>query len=270
MAGEDCNDPDGAKPSRSGTQRRTRHTKTHVSEQRLEELTSELFQLHDLNGNGLLEEAELIRLNEQIAILHHGNDCDTMEVRSKYQELFRTKLDPNGHAVPYAIFRSYAYEVLDALDTDSEAQEMILEQFVAEARSGRQAIGLSGFPGDRSQDSFFPPPLNLFQQDTAPAIDTHTANNVCRWFPECQILPPYQGGLSAGRLVQAASSARGPTMPPVRVVRGAGLPPGMPSHQVGCLGAPGVVWRVPTSGPPSFVPSYQPSLVVGTPGLGGW
>ncbi|CAK0823612.1 unnamed protein product [Prorocentrum cordatum] len=33
-------------------------------------------------------------------------------------------------------------QVLDGLDTDPEAQEMILEQFVEEARSGRKAFAL--------------------------------------------------------------------------------------------------------------------------------
>merc|ERR1712241_632268 len=99
----------------------------------------DLFQVHDLNGNGLLEEHELISLNEKIAILHHGKDINAHEVRAKYKELFRAKLDPDGQPVAFGKFREYAQEVLDGLDNDPEAQEMILEQFVAEAVLGRQA-----------------------------------------------------------------------------------------------------------------------------------
>ncbi|CAK0823616.1 unnamed protein product [Prorocentrum cordatum] len=35
----------------------------------------------DLNGDGVLEEGELVRLNEQIALLHHGEEADTAAVR---------------------------------------------------------------------------------------------------------------------------------------------------------------------------------------------
>mmetsp|Transcript_88553 Transcript_88553/g.190110 ORF Transcript_88553/g.190110 Transcript_88553/m.190110 type:complete len:405 (+) Transcript_88553:77-1291(+) len=123
--------------------RRREGAKTPEPE-RLESLTRELFRLHDLNGNGVLEEAELVRLNEEIAILHHGTDMDTEPVRSKYRDLFRSKLDPEGKPVPYQIFHKYAREVLNGLDTDPEAQEMILEQWAAEAQSGRQACSLPG------------------------------------------------------------------------------------------------------------------------------
>lgn len=108
--------------------------------QHLEELFVELFHLHDLNGNGVLEEIELIKINEKIAFLHYGKDIDTSEVWAKYKAVFRAKLDPNGEPVPYEKFRAYAREVLDGLDKDPEAQEMILEQFVAEAHSGREAF----------------------------------------------------------------------------------------------------------------------------------
>mmetsp|Transcript_42308 Transcript_42308/g.90883 ORF Transcript_42308/g.90883 Transcript_42308/m.90883 type:complete len:238 (+) Transcript_42308:402-1115(+) len=107
---------------------------------RCEELTRELFLLHDLNGDGVLEENELVRLNEAIAILHYGIDSDLSAVRAKYVHLFRTKLDPKGHPIPYGMFRSYAHEVLQALDDDPQAQEMILEQFIAEALTGREAL----------------------------------------------------------------------------------------------------------------------------------
>jgi len=108
--------------------------------QHIEDLFKELFHLHDLNGNGLLEEMELVKLNEKIALLHYGRDADISEVRAKYTAVFRAKLDPNGDPVPFERFRAYAREVVDGLDRDPEAQEMILEQFVAEAQSGRQAF----------------------------------------------------------------------------------------------------------------------------------
>lgn len=113
---------------------------SNVGPQRLEDLTRQLFHLHDLNGDGVLEEAELIGLNEKIAMMHHGKDADRAAVRSKYEQLFRSKLDPNGRPVAYDKFRKYAYEVLDGIDRDPDAQELILEQFVAEAYSGRQAL----------------------------------------------------------------------------------------------------------------------------------
>eukprot|EP00929_Paragymnodinium_shiwhaense_P038866 TRINITY_DN2047_c0_g1_i3.p1 TRINITY_DN2047_c0_g1~~TRINITY_DN2047_c0_g1_i3.p1 ORF type:complete len:184 (-),score=17.49 TRINITY_DN2047_c0_g1_i3:554-1105(-) len=39
---------------------------------RREQLLQRLFRLHDLSGNGMLEEVELTKLNEKIAMLHHG------------------------------------------------------------------------------------------------------------------------------------------------------------------------------------------------------
>lgn len=103
---------------------------------RVEDLTKQLFDVHDLNRNGLLEEDELVSLNERIAMLHRGKDFDTSDVRTTYRNLFRDKLDPDGKPVPYEIFRRYAKEVLNGADDDPYAQVMILEQFVAEAQSG--------------------------------------------------------------------------------------------------------------------------------------
>mmetsp|Transcript_74274 Transcript_74274/g.194809 ORF Transcript_74274/g.194809 Transcript_74274/m.194809 type:complete len:219 (+) Transcript_74274:30-686(+) len=100
---------------------------------RLEETLAELFRLHDLNSNGLLEEDELILLNEKVAILHHGPGADLEAVRAKYRTLFREQFDPQGTPVAYPIFRKYLLLVLDCIDTDPRAQEMIVEQFAAEA-----------------------------------------------------------------------------------------------------------------------------------------
>jgi hypothetical protein len=106
--------------------------------QRIEKLMRELFVLHDLNGDGLLQMHELVKLNEKIAILHSGLAVDEEELRARYENLFRTKLDPEGKPVLYGKFREYLVEVLDAQDKDLEAQEMIMEQFVAEAQCGRE------------------------------------------------------------------------------------------------------------------------------------
>ncbi|CAE7784675.1 unnamed protein product, partial [Symbiodinium sp. CCMP2456] len=76
---------------------------------RLETLTMDLFKAHDLNGDGFLQEMELITLNERIAMLHHGKGAfELQEVRDTYSRLFRTKLDPQGRPVPFEIFRRLA------------------------------------------------------------------------------------------------------------------------------------------------------------------
>jgi len=101
---------------------------------------TELFCLQDLNGNGLLEEEELIKLNEKIAMLHYGRDTDRQIVKDKYRDVFRNGLSADGEAVSYDTFRTYMSDVLDKTDSDKPSQEMILEQFVAEARDGREAF----------------------------------------------------------------------------------------------------------------------------------
>lgn len=135
---------EAVKPAKGGRRRGSPTTGlwSDAAKHRLEALMEELFHLHDLNGDGVLDETELVKLNQKIAMLHYGGDTDLKAVTQKYKNLFRSKLDPNGQPVPYIKFRSYAQEVLDGLDGDPEAQEMILEQFVAEAQSGRQALGL--------------------------------------------------------------------------------------------------------------------------------
>lgn len=131
---------------RGGRRRRSgaRHADpwSQVSVQRLEDLTEQLFHLHDLNNDGFLEEAELIQLNEKIYLLHHGLDADLEGVRATYRELFRDKLDPDGRPVKYDVYRRYAREMLDGLDPDPESQELILEHFIEEARSGRTAFDI--------------------------------------------------------------------------------------------------------------------------------
>mmetsp|Transcript_105035 Transcript_105035/g.279479 ORF Transcript_105035/g.279479 Transcript_105035/m.279479 type:complete len:218 (-) Transcript_105035:179-832(-) len=112
---------------------------------RLEELMQELFNLHDLNKNGVLEENELVQLNTKIKLLHHGKDADRLAVKSEYRALFREHLDPQGRPVPYQVFRRYMFQVLDSLDRQPAAQEMILEHFLEEAKCARAVFHLPSF-----------------------------------------------------------------------------------------------------------------------------
>eukprot|EP00930_Biecheleria_cincta_P105157 TRINITY_DN97731_c0_g1_i1.p1 TRINITY_DN97731_c0_g1~~TRINITY_DN97731_c0_g1_i1.p1 ORF type:complete len:238 (-),score=37.63 TRINITY_DN97731_c0_g1_i1:79-792(-) len=106
----------------------------------LEANIQELFRLHDLNGDGLLDARELVKLNEKVAKLHYGVKVDKEEIKSRYEQLFRNRLDASGRPVPFVVFRKYMTELLAELDNDRLAQEMIVEQFVAEARSARAAF----------------------------------------------------------------------------------------------------------------------------------
>merc|ERR1712066_622169 len=112
---------------------------------RLEELVAELFALQDLNSDGVLQEKELVQLNVKIAMLHYGKDVDTEPVKNKYHHLFRERLDSEGRPVPVATFRNYVLQVLEELDPDLAAQEMILEQFIEEARSARDVFHCKSF-----------------------------------------------------------------------------------------------------------------------------
>lgn len=116
----------------------------------------ELFHLHDLKGDGFLEEQELVKLNEKIAMLHYGRDTDKEAVKTKYQELFRTKLDHKGEPVPYSVFHTYMHELLNEIDSSLCAQEMILEQFIAEAQSGRMAFYTCASFHSLSDEPFLP------------------------------------------------------------------------------------------------------------------
>jgi len=111
----------------------------------LEAEIRELFRLHDLNGNGTLEEDELVQLNAKVAILHYGHEVDLAAVKDKYRRLFREKLDKGGCSVSFAVFRRYLLQVLDSLDPDPKAQEMIAEQFTLEAKAARAVFHLPSF-----------------------------------------------------------------------------------------------------------------------------
>jgi hypothetical protein len=117
--------------------RRKREKGANPSTQ-LEFLIEELFRAHDLNQDGLLDEGELIKLNEAVAEVHDANDSEA--VRVKFSKLFRDKLDPQGQPVPYSVFRTYILEMLDQIDQHEEAQEMMVEQFIAEARLARTVV----------------------------------------------------------------------------------------------------------------------------------
>ncbi|CAK9094011.1 unnamed protein product [Durusdinium trenchii] len=103
----------------------------HVHSKRsLGSLLQDLFNLQDLNSNGLLEESELIELNEIIAILHYG-EVDRALLHTKYRNLFRQNLDPCGKPVSFSTFQKHMTKVLADYDADALAQEMIVEQFIA-------------------------------------------------------------------------------------------------------------------------------------------
>merc|ERR1711971_430119 len=109
--------------------------------ERIEAMMQELFRLHDLSCNGTLEEVELMKLNEKIAILHSGADADRAHVRNRFSGIFRAELDPDGQPVPYSRFRLYMFRMLDNLDSDEPTQAMIMEQFIAEAD-----LAIASFP----------------------------------------------------------------------------------------------------------------------------
>merc|ERR1719265_1796731 len=108
-------------------------SQTCVRSNKLEKLLKQLFKRHDLNSNGVLEEVELVKLNEKIALLHTGSETDRGAIRRRYSGIFRSRLDANGQPVPYNVFRDYMLGILDDLDSDLATQEMILEQLIAEA-----------------------------------------------------------------------------------------------------------------------------------------
>eukprot|EP00930_Biecheleria_cincta_P024467 TRINITY_DN17512_c0_g1_i1.p1 TRINITY_DN17512_c0_g1~~TRINITY_DN17512_c0_g1_i1.p1 ORF type:complete len:203 (+),score=37.33 TRINITY_DN17512_c0_g1_i1:35-643(+) len=126
--------------------------------ERIEAMMQELFRLHDLNSNGTLEEVELMKLNEKIAILHCGEDADRAHVRSRFSGIFRAELDPDGQPVAYSRFRRYMFRMLDNLDNDEPTQAMIMEQFIAEAD-----LAIASFPRSlKARPGFLaalPPPM---------------------------------------------------------------------------------------------------------------
>jgi len=131
----------------------------------LDRLIRQLFELQDLNGNGMLEEDELIQLNKKVAMLHRGKDTDTEEVKAKYQELFRTRLDPDGKPVCLQVFRGHIMDVLQAIDPSEVAQSYILEQWIAEADLARCSFQLPSF------HSISDVPFLLVMPKSAPEVE---------------------------------------------------------------------------------------------------
>jgi hypothetical protein len=182
-----------------------------VTAQRLEDLTRQLFQLHDLKGDGVLEEEELVQLNEKIHVLHHGPDADLSDVRTKYRELFREQLDPNGKPVPYETFRRYTRGMLDGLDPDPESQELILEQFIEEARSGRRAFAIPAL--SRESDLAVAGSPYSAATTSANASGTDTEDTELSWNPNLFVHEAEQesaDGVTLPRSVQVDLAGRRP------------------------------------------------------------
>jgi len=118
-----------------------------------EELLMDLFALQDLDNNGLLEEAELIKLNQMIARLHYGEEADLEAVRARFSGIFRARLAPEGEAAPVTPFCNYMRQVLHSLDPDDAAQEMILEQLILEAKCARSILDCGPMPVLRRGDA---------------------------------------------------------------------------------------------------------------------
>lgn len=112
---------------------------------KFEKLLKELFRLHDLDGDGAIGETELVKLNQKIALLHYGTSADKAAVREKFSGIFRRNLDSEGRPVGYPAFREHTVKMLTDLDPSQPAQEMILEQFIAEAELGREAFHDAAF-----------------------------------------------------------------------------------------------------------------------------
>mmetsp|Transcript_8605 Transcript_8605/g.16279 ORF Transcript_8605/g.16279 Transcript_8605/m.16279 type:complete len:221 (+) Transcript_8605:62-724(+) len=132
-----CSDHRGLLPPRK-TNKRSGVLPNNAA--KLETLMRQLFDLQDLDGNGVLGENEIIQINETLAFLHQGSQSDMKKVQASYKHLFRSELDPDGKPVPYEIFAAYAQRVLDNADSDPAAQEMMLEQFIAEAQLAREFL----------------------------------------------------------------------------------------------------------------------------------
>ena len=134
---------------------RSSASKAQASE-RVDELLQKLFELHDLKANGVLEEDELIKMNEKVSLLHYGKDkTDKDAIREKFRGVFREQLDPQGRPVPFSVFRRYMQGLLAGVDADPDAQVMMVEQFIAEAETARQAFRIPSLASE-SDHLFLP------------------------------------------------------------------------------------------------------------------
>ncbi|CAJ1329873.1 unnamed protein product [Effrenium voratum] len=101
-------------------------------------------------------EDELIKMNEKVSLLHYGKDgTDKQAIREKFQGVFREQLDPNGQPVPFSVFRDYMQGMLMSIDPNPDAQVMMVEQFIAEAESAREAFRFPSLVSESDQ-FFFP------------------------------------------------------------------------------------------------------------------
>ncbi|CAK9018395.1 unnamed protein product [Durusdinium trenchii] len=142
---------------------RTESAKTKAQEQ-VQQLLRKLFDLHDLKANGVLEEEELIKMNEKVALLHYGKEkTDKNAIREKFRGVFREQLDPEGRPVPFTVFRDYMQGVLNGVDADPSAQVMMVEQFIAEAETARQAFRIPSLASE--SDQFVMPQAALPKKD---------------------------------------------------------------------------------------------------------
>lgn len=163
----DCCESDPKPPSR-----RKRSKDTPPGPQ-LEDLIWQLFHAHDLNGDNLLDEQELIKLNEGVAKVHDNEDrdFDVAAVREKYSKLFREKLDSEGNPVRYEKFRDYILALLSELDSHEDAQEMLMEQFLVEARIARTVVTGAPLLVDTSRPKPFYPSCLQFCKSTESASE---------------------------------------------------------------------------------------------------
>merc|ERR1719384_2031457 len=78
-------------------------------------------------------------------MLHYGKGANKSAVREKFSGIFRRNLDSEGCPVGYLAFREHTLKMLVELDPSQPAQEMILEQFIAEAELAREAFHDAAF-----------------------------------------------------------------------------------------------------------------------------
>lgn len=163
-------------------------------EAHFESLLKQLFQLHDLNGNGSIEEDELIKINEKISMLHYGKDTDKQAIREKYSTMFREKFDAQGQPVGYDTFRRHTLQMMQGIDSSRTAQEMMLEQFIVEAESGRAAFHIKSFASFSDGDY-----MAHLQGDRPTEILSSASSN--------STVPP-----TAGRELESSQPPKGPTV----------------------------------------------------------
>jgi hypothetical protein len=99
-------------------------------------MLEELFRLLDVNATGALEEDELARLRAKVSVLRRGAGeavCTAMRAAEEWG------IPVGGQAMSYNAFREYVLHILDIVEPDVSAQEMILQQFVRSSRQARAA-----------------------------------------------------------------------------------------------------------------------------------